>query len=343
MSTELKNEVPLLFQRQEEAKTISLETNRSVLGRVVGTQMQKGIEVYSLLAREKEADLVALETRATLPLGALVNAEATELQNSALGWSFQRSQPDGRWQLIEHFEQVERTQNGVSWAADISSRLLPPLEGELLKVSTERDRLVESIRRSFPGLPIEPLSEGEAEKLARTHWHLDEIQNVKTELESVGDSLTRAKKEFLQVKEVRSELPRFSVLARWTATQDVVKVSGEVRSLQKRQVELQETLHRLEHHHGRQVTDEQVRRTVSGCHQVHERLYGRFRDLQRQSMQCSQELDYGRILVRTLKTLGDRDVTLTQTVGVGSKPAPLPVLRDAEAFRLMKTPCVRIK
>jgi hypothetical protein len=125
MATEPKEELPLLFQRQEEAKTIRLEANQAVLGRVVGTKLQRGTDVYSLLAREKEADLIALKTRAVLPLGALVRAEATELQNTTLAWNFLRSEPGGRWQLIEHFEQVERTQTGVNWAAEICSRLLP--------------------------------------------------------------------------------------------------------------------------------------------------------------------------------------------------------------------------
>lgn len=341
MSAEPKEEI--FFQRQEEARTIALEPNQAVLGRVVGTQMLKEAQMFSLLAREKEGDLIALQTRATLPLGALVSAEATELQDASLGWSFLRSQPGGKWQLIEHFEQVERTQSGIKWEAELSSRLLPPLERELLKVSTERDRLVESIRRSFPGLPIEPLSESEAEKIARAHWRLDDIENLGTELAEVGDSLTQAKKEFLQVREMRAELPKLSFLARWSATKEVVRAGMAVRSLQKHQSELQETLHKLEHHHGHKVTDEQVRRTISGCHHIHDGLYRRFRELQAESMQCSKELDYGRILVRTLKTLGDREVTLTQTIGVGAKPPPLPVLRDAEAFRLMKTPCVRIK
>ena len=288
MSAEPKEEI--LFQRQEEARTIALEPNQTVLGRVVGTQMLKEAQMFSLLAREKEGDLIALQTRATLPLGALVSAEATELQDASLGWSFLRSQPGGKWQLIEHFEQVERTQSGVKWEAELSSRLLPPLERELLKVSTERDRLVESIRRSFPGLPIEPLSESEAEKIARAHWRLDDIENLRTELAEVGDSLTQAKKQFLQVREMRAELPKLSFLSRWSATKEVVRAGMAVRSLQKHQSELQETLHKLEHHHGHKVTDEQVRRTISGCHHIHDGLYRRFRELQSESMQCSKEL-----------------------------------------------------
>lgn len=338
-----QREEVFLFERQQEARTVVLETDKTVLGRVVATEILKGSELYSLLAREKEEDVVALKTRVTLPLGALVRAEATTLQDASLGWSFLRSQPGGKWQLIEHFEQVERTQSGLKWEVELSSCLLPPLERELLKVSNERDRLVESIRRSFPGLALEPLTESQAENIARAHWRLDDIENVRTELAEVGDSLTQAKKELLKVRDLRSEMPRFSILARWSATKEVVQVGMAVRSLQRRQSELQESLHKLEHHHGHKVTDEQVRRTMSGCHHVHDGLYRRFRELQSESMQCSKELDYGRILIRTLKTLGDRDVTLTQTIGVGAKPPPLPVLRDAEAFRLMKSPCVRVR
>jgi hypothetical protein len=217
------------------------------------------------------------------------------------------------------------------------------VERQLLNVSTERNRLVDNIRRTFPGLPIEPLSETEAEKIARTHWRLDEIDSIKTEIQSVSESLMQAKKEFLCAAEVRSELPRLSILARWSASGLVMKAGSAVRTFQKRINDLQETLYGLEHHHGHKVSAELVRKTVSGCHRIHEGFYRQFLELQRESMKRSEEIDYGRMLVRTLKTLGDREVTLTQTVGVGMTPPPLPVLHGAEAFRLMKTPCVSIK
>ena len=69
----------------------------------------------------------------------------------------------------------------------------------------------------------------------------------------------------------------------------------------------------------------------------------RFQGLQRETMQLSQELEYGRILARTLHNLSERQVTLSQTIGVGVKSPPLPVLQDTEAFRLMKTSGVRVK